>query len=732
VTAVATDVEPPQLWPIFICYRRVDGSAVARRLHEMLDKWETTGPEGTPVQLDVYLDETMPGVADWHELHRPYLEKARALVLVCTPAARIDEGPEDWVHREIDWWLGHRVSAPILVDALKQGIRYVPEQVVRRWPDIQRIAVVEEEWRALSGAALEEKTAAVRRQVIGALLPSGAAIYAQELEAERRRAQRLRRALVAAVTLLGATTLAGGYAYLKRQAALRSERAAGASLLDTRAAGLFAQSRLVDARQQVEMIRRSDLLARLSAPDDPEAAGEGDPPVPAAPPLGGRSDNLRHELAQLDHDLRGLRSEASQLRSAGRELLERANGAWAALGGRPNGVVAPDPPHVLSVELINAGAGESILVHYGTPDEVRLLMINGGPRASYRQFVERRLEELKDRRLDGEPVPIELFVVGDRDADKIDGLLRLLEQVRDAADPRARLVDIRGIWANLFRVDGGRGTRSRLRALIDELQVPLNEPFDHLLMRPERGRAAVTLAGGLEVVVVGPARGRVHDLYELSQREALRSGGAIEGWREEAFTRVAVGTEAAALSRPRRPAAPGCRPSENARRAAGGAYLDESVANLASTVLLFRYRGLTFLHTGDARGDLILEGLEAAGLLDGDGPAHVDLMSIPHAGSDRNVTVEFFERVQADRYLFSGDGRHGNPEIATVAALVTARGCDRYQMYFVNRDGPDDAHGARLDAFFHEELAYEPSYRRIFRSPERGSVVIDLLDPVRD
>jgi hypothetical protein len=50
----------------------------------------------------------------------------------------------------------------------------------------------------------------------------------------------------------------------------------------------------------------------------------------------------------------------------------------------------------------------------------------------------------------------------------------------------------------------------------------------------------------------------------------------------------------------------------------------------------------------------------------------------------------------------------------------------------VNRDGPDDAHGARLDAFFHEELAYEPSYRRIFRSPERGSVVIDLLDPVRD
>jgi hypothetical protein len=32
-----------QLWPIFICYRQVDGSAAARRLHEMLDKWQTTG-----------------------------------------------------------------------------------------------------------------------------------------------------------------------------------------------------------------------------------------------------------------------------------------------------------------------------------------------------------------------------------------------------------------------------------------------------------------------------------------------------------------------------------------------------------------------------------------------------------------------------------------------------------------------------------------------------------------
>jgi hypothetical protein len=434
-----------------------------------------------------------------------------------------------------------------------------------------------------------------------------------------------------------------------------------------------------------------------------------------------------------------LRSEATALRSRGRERLGRADAAWAdlAAGADQRQALArsrPQPPHVLSVELINAGAGESILVHYGTPDDIRVVMINGGPRRTYRQFVERRLREIQQGRFGGRPVPIERFVVGDQDADKTQGLLRILEHLAETEDPGQRLVELRGIWANLFRVDGRRGLRPRLRALIDELELPLNEPFDHLVMRPDRGRAVVTLEGGLEIVVLGPERGRVHELYEMTRGDVLRFEGSIEDWPEEGFSKIQVSHEPAPLTTPSAGRARGdddCRPSENARRLAGGSYRDRSVANLASTVLLFRHRGRTFLHTGDARGDLILEGLAAAGLLDADGRAQVDMMSIPHLGSDHNVTVDFFERVRADRYLFSGDGRHDNPEIATVAALIAARGCDRYQMFFVNRDGEDDAHGARLDAFFRDELPYHPSYRRIFRSAERGSVIVDLLDPVR-
>ena len=58
------------LWPIFICYRRVDGGAAAHRLKETLDKNQIQDDK-QPIQLDVYLDEEVPGVADLESDSRP-------------------------------------------------------------------------------------------------------------------------------------------------------------------------------------------------------------------------------------------------------------------------------------------------------------------------------------------------------------------------------------------------------------------------------------------------------------------------------------------------------------------------------------------------------------------------------------------------------------------------------------------------------------------------------------
>jgi hypothetical protein len=276
-------IDPPapviarQLWPVFICYRQVDGLAAAQHLYELLHKHEVTGANGELIEFDVYLDKTMPAVADWREIHRPYLEKARALIVVCTPGAKIDDGPEDWVHKEIGWWLEHRNTVPILVDPLRQGIRYVPPSIRERWPEIQRIPLVESEWAGLSSADLEQKANSLRRQIVGSILPSGAAIYDAELKAERQRAEQLSRALkgrtralrwlgmalAATMVLLVVAAFTTKYAFNKRDEAGQSAKKTQRQLDRTnRALAIANQALAAGILADLDLKRDEPLTAR--------------------------------------------------------------------------------------------------------------------------------------------------------------------------------------------------------------------------------------------------------------------------------------------------------------------------------------------------------------------------------------------------------------------------------------------------------------------------------------
>ncbi|MDJ0701016.1 MAG: hypothetical protein QNJ07_14275, partial [Woeseiaceae bacterium] len=101
--------------------------------------------------------------------------------------------------------------------------------------------------------------------------------------------------------------------------------------------------------------------------------------------------------------------------------------------------------------------------------------------------------------------------------------------------------------------------------------------------------------------------------------------------------------------------------------------LDKSVSNLSSIVAIADVDGKTALLTGDARGDMVLEWLENTGRLQPGNSIHFDIVKLPHHGSDRNVTPEFFERITADHYVVCGNGGHGNPEPKTLKMLFDAR-----------------------------------------------------------
>lgn len=746
----------------------------------------------------------MPGVADWKRLHRPYLEKARALIVVCTPGAYIDEGDEDWVHREIDWWITHREQAPILIDPLMEGSRFVPPQIAVKWPDIQRISLVETEWAKLDGAQLEQKTEALRRQVVGAILPSGAAIYEEELERERAQAaaerdakQKARSMLKVSLGLLAGVVGLGAFAAYSAVQSQKNERIAQARRLDAEAGEQFQLVRRLVGQRAAAQERRSDLLEQLRAeqpaqlpapalanealatggePAEPDAPTTGSPPEPssesAATPGAAvarspeqtryRVENLRSEIGQAETEITDLSKRAAEARKRGQALLVKGDSKWEEIARRDGAEIAagrlrPQLPEVFSVEILSAGYGESILLHYGPMDQPRLILINTGPRSGYRRTLEPRLRELSERNFNGGPVPIELIAIGDQDEEKTGGLKNLLDDVAEAGAAKAAPARPKLIWANIFRYDGGAPTfRNSVRDRIDGLGIPLNKPFGRIVARPARGRLLHDLGGGMKVMVLGPTRRELKRLHELVRKTAEGRGGIIEPFPARDPAESSDGIRLRPSPASFVPEGTRCKPSRRARELAGGGYTDGSAPNLASTILLFQFGGRTFLHTGDSRGDLIIAGLAASGLLDSDGRAFVDLMNIPHFGSRHNVRPDFFGRIRAGSYLVTGDGRFNNPAIEVLAGLISARQCESFRMIFTTRDyrerprrdGPGDprqtdpyfaadrAHPGRvaesltMDAFFSAEQANRPNYQREFLSPRRGSIFVDLLEPL--
>lgn len=99
---------------------------------------------------------------------------------------------------------------------------------------------------------------------------------------------------------------------------------------------------------------------------------------------------------------------------------------------------------------------------------------------------------------------------------------------------------------------------------------------------------------------------------------------------------------------------------------------DASVPNLSSIMFLAKVDNRTMLFTGDGRSDHLLNGLRKIGLLNSQGQMHVNVLKLPHHGSNRNLTRTFFRKVTADIYIASANGRDGNPDLATLIWIVEA------------------------------------------------------------
>jgi hypothetical protein len=80
------------------------------------------------------------------------------------------------------------------------------------------------------------------------------------------------------------------------------------------------------------------------------------------------------------------------------------------------------------------------------------------------------------------------------------------------------------------------------------------------------------------------------------------------------------------------------------------------------------------LLTGDGHCTDIVKGLKHNMIIAHDNEGlHVDVLKVQHHGSEHNLTEEFARQITADHYVICGNGRHENPDLRVLDAIVASR-----------------------------------------------------------
>lgn len=390
---------------------------------------------------------------------------------------------------------------------------------------------------------------------------------------------------------------------------------------------------------------------------------------------------------------------------------------------------------LFTLEALDAKHGDALLLHYGTRANPRLIVIDGGPAGVYSKSLKPRLRKLRDHRSPGGTLEIDLLMVSHIDDDHINGVLALVEDLvglRQGGDELP--FDIRTLWHNSFEeltatdTTGLGLSEEGIRAAAVEDTSPEGLPLSRrgalIVLSVGQGQSLRNQANVLglsmpKLVVYEGGRAGTRKVVDAS---VLRMLSPDEKRVVDDFTLQVLGPSEKRVAKLREEwleeLEKKARTGEAAFQAIAAAFVDDSVANLSSIVVLARQGERTMLLTGDARGDDILAALTEAELLT-DGHIHVDLLKMPHHGSDRNVETDFFRKVTADRYLISADGRFGNPDVATLEMIAEARGDDPYTVYLTNSI-------PRVDAFVEKQKSKKTTY--VVRDPTEVSIRVDLGD----
>jgi len=328
--------------------------------------------------------------------------------------------------------------------------------------------------------------------------------------------------------------------------------------------------------------------------------------------------------------------------------------------------------------VVQAEFGDCFVLEYGTAAKPRFVLIDGGPPHTFEDHLAPVLRRLARRNR-----VIDLALLSHVDNDHIIGLVDYFAELHAGTEGLPRPKELwHNSWGRAIDADGSIAPRlkalmtasrtaampnatnatlginegSALRAKANLLSMPINRsvPTAHLITVDDVSKPIAF--GNLSLRIVAPTKKNLEKL----RKEWIE-------WLDKHENDVAQG-DAMVMSNS-----------------------DQSVPNLSSIAVIAKADGKTLLLTGDGRSDHLLDGLEMAGQLDGDGRCHVDVLKLAHHGSELDVTREFFERVTADTYVVSANGRYGNPDYSTLTWVVeTAKEAGRKIKLVLTNHTPAD------------------------------------------
>jgi beta-lactamase superfamily II metal-dependent hydrolase len=347
---------------------------------------------------------------------------------------------------------------------------------------------------------------------------------------------------------------------------------------------------------------------------------------------------------------------------------------------------------IFTLEALKAAHGDALILHYGTLAAPKHIVIDGGPPGVFKAALEPRLKQIHANR-GGGVLELRMLLVSHIDDDHVSGLLEFTKSLRDKQDGGAPLpFDILTLWHNSFDDIAGAVSSSlpeaqkhlkplkdpdaaaivasvaqgrQLRLDADALGLNMNSGFDDLIQFDQAAVKKLNMGGGLRFTVLGPRKAEIAALqkkWDGDVKKLLAKGKKTKGAKGRGRGSALIAADLQRLA---------------------AAFVDQSIHNLSSLVVLAESGGKRILLTGDARGDFILQSLQEAQLLES-GKVAIDVFKLPHHGSNRNAALRLFKAISADHYVISADGKYGNPDNDTIGMIFKARPTGEYHIWLTN------------------------------------------------